>query len=92
MTEADRLKDVIGRVAVIDTDSDLLYVGTLASVDEGFYELTDADVHDSRTTTTTRDVYIINVAKYGVKKNRDRVRVRRERVVSLSTLDEITEY
>lgn len=92
MTEAERLKDLIGRVVVVDTDSDLLYAGTLASVDESFYELTDADVHDRRTTTTTRDVFIINVAKYGVKKNRERVRVRRDRVVSLSALDEVTQY
>jgi small nuclear ribonucleoprotein (snRNP)-like protein len=92
MTEAERLKDLIGRAAVVDTDSDLLYVGTLVSADESFYELTDADVHDRRTTTTTRDQYIINVAKYGVKKNRERVLVRRDRVVSVSALDEVTQY
>jgi len=92
MTEAERLKDVLGRAVVIDTDGALLYVGTLASADGDFYELTDADVHDSNTTTTPRDLYIINVAKYGVKKNRDRVLVRRARVVSLSLLDDVTRY
>ncbi len=92
MTEAERLKDVVGRVVVVDTDSALFYVGTLAKADGLFYELTDADAHDSHATTTPRDLYIINVAKYGVKKNRDRVLVRCARVVSLSALDEVTQY
>ena len=92
MTEAERLKDVIGYAVVVDTDSDLVYIGTLSAADDQFYELTDADVHDIRTTTTPRDLYIINVAKYGVKQNRNRVRVRRVRVVSVSRLDEVTVY
>lgn len=92
MTEAERLKDYVGREVVIDTDSTHLYVGTLAGADDDFYEITDADVHDSATTTTTRDMYIINVQKYGIKKNRERVLVRRTRVVSLSLLSDVTEY
>jgi small nuclear ribonucleoprotein (snRNP)-like protein len=92
MSEAERLKDFIGRKVVLDTESVHLYAGTLVSVDDWFYELADADVHDTRTTSTTRDVYIINVQKYGVKKNRDRVLVRRDRVVSLSRLEDVTEY
>jgi small nuclear ribonucleoprotein (snRNP)-like protein len=92
MSEAERLKDYIGATVVLDTDSPHLYVGTLVSIDEEFYELADADVHDTESTSTTRDLYIINVRKYGVKKNRDRVLVRRSRVVSISKLDDVTAY
>jgi len=92
MSEAERLKEFIGRKVVLDTDSVYLYAGTLASVDDWFYELADADVHDMKSTSTTRDVYIINVQKYGVKKNRDRVLIRRDRVVSISRLEDVTEY
>ena len=92
MTEAERLQDIIGRAVVLDTDSALLYVGTLAKVDDLFYELTDADAHDTRTSTTPRDLYIINVRKLGIKQNRNRVLVRRDRVVSLSALDDVTDY
>ncbi len=92
MTEAERMKELVGRLVVLDTDTALVYVGTLAKADDHFYELTDADVHDSRASTTPRDLYIINVAKYGVKKNRDRALVRRERVISLSALDDVTQY
>jgi len=92
MSEAERLKDYVGREVVLDTDSRFLYVGTLTGIDDAFCELTDADVHDTTATTTTRDMYIINVQKYGIKKNRDRILVRRDRVVSLSLLSEVTEY
>lgn len=92
MTEAERLKELVGRAVVVDTDSTLLYVGTLAKADGLFYELTDVDAHDSTTTTTPRDLYIINAAKYGVKKNRDRVLLRCARVVSVSALDDVTRY
>ena len=92
MREADRLKDYVGREVVLDTDSRFLYVGTLSGIDDTFCDLTDADVHDSTATTTTRDMYIINVKKYGIKKNRDRVLVRRTHVVSLSRLSDVTEY
>ena len=92
MSEAEPLKEYLGHVVVVDTDSPHLYVGTLLSADEWFYELADADLHDSTTTSTSRDLYIINVQKYGVKKNRDRVLVRRSRVVSLSRLEDVTKY
>ena len=92
MTEAERLRNYVGRIVVVDTDSDLLFVGTLSSADEWFYELTDADVHDTQSTTTTRDLYIINARKLGVKKNRDRVLIRRDRVVGLSALGDVTKF
>ena len=92
MSEAERLNAYVGQIVVIDTDSNHLHVGTLASADEWFYELTDADVHDGTSTSTTRDVYIINVRKHGVKQNRNRVLIRRDRVVSLSLLSDVTEY
>ena len=92
MSEAERLQDLVGREVVLDVEGPTLYVGTLASVDEWFFELTDADVHDRDASNTTRDVYIINVRKYGIKKNRDRVLVRRSRVVSLSLLSDVTAY
>lgn len=92
MNEAERLKDLVGREVVLDVEGLNLYAGTLASVDEWFYELTDADVHDGDASNTTRDLYIINVRRYGIKKNRNRVLIRRSRVVSLSLLSDVTDY
>lgn len=92
MNEAERLKDLVGREVVLDVEGPNLYVGTLASVDEWFYELIDADVHDGDASTTTHDLYIINVQKYGIKKNRNRVLIRRSRVVGLSLLSDVTDF
>ena len=92
MDEAERLRDCLGREVVIDTDSVYIYAGTLRAVDAHFYEMVDTDVHDSTTTTTTRDVYIMNLRKFGIKINRKRVLVRRDRVVSISCLDDVIVY
>jgi len=90
--EGDRFRDLIGQKVVVDTDSHSLYIGQLASADDAILELTDVDVHDSQTTTTPRDVYIINTAKLGIKKNRERVLVRMKRVLSISRLADVTQY
>lgn len=90
--EGERFKKLVGQPVVVDTDSYYLYVGKLESVDDAALELTGADVHDSQTTTTTRDVYIINTSKFGIKENRRRVLVRMERVLSISALADVTQY
>ena len=88
----ERFRTLIGRKVVLDTDSQQLYIGHLASVDNEFLDLVEADVHDVQSTNTTRDMYIINTAKFGIKKNRERVLVMTVRVVSVSLLEEITLY
>ena len=42
-------------------------------------------MHDHRESNSTREVYIMDIAKYGIRKNRDRVLVRLDEVVTLST-------
>jgi small nuclear ribonucleoprotein (snRNP)-like protein len=90
--ESDRFREFVGQEVVVDTDTPNLYLGKLQSVDQTAIELTEVDVHDSETTTTPRDLYIINTAKYGIKRNRERVLVRMARVVSISRLSEVTKY
>ena len=90
--EYKRLRELVGQQVVVDTDSHHLYIGKLLSVDDEVLELSEADVHDSQTTTTPRDLYIINTAKFGIKKNREHVLVRTVRVLSLSKLQDVTRY
>ena len=91
-TERERFAALVGQQVVVDTDSQHLYIGKLESVDEAVLELTEADVHDSQTTATTRDLYIINTKKFGIKKNRERVLVRMARVLSVSAMQDVTPY
>ena len=87
-----RLRELTGEEVVLDTNSPYLYIGRLAEVDEWFIRLEDADVHDSTETRTTKEVYLIEARKYGVKKNRLSVLVRADKVISASRLSEVIEY
>ena len=90
---ADKLKrpleELIGRMVVLDAASAFVIVGTLASVDEDYFELLEADVHDLRDTHTTRELYVLESSQLGVRANRRRVFVRGNEIVSVSLLDDV---
>ncbi|TET37165.1 MAG: hypothetical protein E3J72_06925 [Planctomycetota bacterium] len=77
---------------VLDTATPLLYIGHLVDVDDSFLTLEKVDVHDLSSTPTSKDVYLIDSRKIGVKVNRERVKVRRDLIVSITRLDDIIEY
>lgn len=87
-----RLRELTGEEVVLDTNSPYLYVGRLAEVDDWFIRLEDADVHDSDETRTTKEVYLIEARKYGIKRNRQNVLVRADKVISVSRLSDVIEY
>lgn len=91
-SEADELKDYIGSEVVIDTKCPMLYLGTLERVRQHFVTLANCDVHDSSEGQTRKEVYVHDARKYGIKKNRDRVEVRRSEIISISKLSDVTEY
>ena len=86
---ADALDRLIGREVVLDMASPFVYVGTLAARDQHYLTLTDADVHDLRDTTTTRDAYVIEARRHGVSQNRRTVHVRLDQLVSISALADV---
>jgi hypothetical protein len=77
---------------VVDTDSSFVYLGTLKAVREHFLDLADADAHDRGDGTSTKEKYIMDVKRFGVRANRREVSVRKETVVSLSLLEDVVEY
>jgi len=87
-----RLQELVGNDVVLDTASPYLYIGRLVEVDEWIIRLEDVDVHDASETRTTKEVYVIEASKFGVKKNRRSVLVRTDRVVSISLLSDVIEY
>ena len=86
------LEAYVGSVVVLDPATPLLYIGTLGRVHQGFLTLTDVDVQDSTQMSSSKEVYVLEARKFGVKKNRHRVEVRGDIVVSISKLDEVIEY
>lgn len=80
---------LIGKVVVVDTDSSFVYLGTLDRVEASFVVLKDVDAHDRRESPSTKEQYIIDTKKFGVKPNRKEVNVRKELIVSISKLDDV---
>ena len=76
---------------MLDVEAPFVYVGVLAEFDHRYFVLRDADVHDLRDTTTTRDLYVLAARQHGVNVNRRCVLVNRDQVVSLSALDAVAE-
>ena len=83
------LEELVGRVVVLDAVSPFVIVGTLASFNEHYFELHEADVHDLRDTLTTRELYALESRQLGVRVNRRRVFVRGKEIVSVSLLDDV---
>jgi hypothetical protein len=79
----------VGKVVVVDTDSMFVYLGTLDRVEDQFVVLKDVDAHDRRESPSTKEQYIMDTKKFGVKPNRREVKVRKELIVSVSLLDDI---
>jgi small nuclear ribonucleoprotein (snRNP)-like protein len=85
------LAPLMGQVVVIDLKSTFVCLGTLVRCDELFLELRDADLHDFRDSTATREVYVYDSARLGIRRNRARILIRLDDVVALTLFADIAE-
>ena len=88
-------KEILGyrdQNVVVDTTSHFVFIGKLQDCSDFLLTLSDADVHDRRESPSMNEKYIIDARKYGVRRNRRRVHIRLEEVISLSLLDDVIEY
>jgi len=81
----------IGQEIVADLKSTYVCLGRLVSVGPEFLELADADLHDFRDSKASREVYVNDSARFGIRRNRARVLVRRDEVVALTLFADVTE-
>jgi hypothetical protein len=88
----DEWNYLVGRVVILDVAAQFVYLGTLVSLSPTCLVLRDADVHDMRDSETTRELYLLSSARDGVRRNRQEVSVRRDIVLSISALDDITDH
>ena len=88
----DELEELVGECVVLDTQGQYLYIGTLAKECDRTLILEEADVHDTRESHTSDELYILQAMKSGVRRNRHRVYVLARDVVSLSRLDDVVTY
>jgi len=83
---------LVGKVVVVDTDSRFVYLGTLDRVEAEFLVMKDVDAHDRRESPSTKEQYVMDTKKFGVKANRKEVSVRKALVISISKLDDVVGY
>ena len=88
--ETDALfQEYVGREVILDVSSPYVYVGTFKGSSPHCLILEDADVHDLRDTSTTRELYVQEAKRLGVNRNRKRVLVRIDEIVSVSALEDV---
>ncbi len=86
-----RLLEWIGQQVVIDLQSPYVCMGTLQAVDRVFLEVIDADLHDFRDSRATREIYVFDAARLGIRRNRARVLIRQSEVVAIARIADILE-
>ena len=85
------LAALMGQIVVVDLKSTYVCLGTLVGCDEFFLELRDADLHDFRDSPATREVYVYDSARLGIRRNRARVLIRLDDVIALTRFADIAE-
>jgi hypothetical protein len=85
------LAALIGQVVVLDLRSPFVCLGKLVGVDRVFFEVRDADLHDFRDNPATREVYVYDCKRLGIRRNRARVLVRRDEVIAVTRFADIAE-
>ncbi len=87
-----RLQALIGQVVVLDLRSTFVCLGTLVGGDDEFLELIDADLHDFRDSPATREVYVYDSVRLGIRRNRARVLIRRDEVIAVTRFADVAEH
>jgi len=85
----ERTREWIGETVVVDFRSPMLAIGKLERADDDLLEMHDADLHDLRDTDTTRELYVVKAARYGVQANRQVLLVRIDDVLGVAKLDDV---
>ena len=85
------LVSLIGQEVVLDLRSSYVCLGTLAEVGPQFFTMTDADFHDFRDSTATRELYVYDSVRLGIKRNRARVQILRDEVVAIARCRDVLE-
>lgn len=83
----------LGEPVVVDVRAhSITYLGVLKEVTPSTLVLADVDVHDTHESKTSREVYVMESRKYGIKANRREASVLLAEVVSVSRLEDIIVY
>jgi hypothetical protein len=85
----DWLRPFLMQVVVIDVREQYLAIGTLAEVGDEHVLLLDCDLHDHREANSTKDVYLIETQKIGVRINRRRCTIPTGNLIAICRLADV---
>ena len=86
------LNELIGQTIVLDLVSTYVCIGRLDSDDDPYFRLSDADLHDFRDSTVTRENYVSDSVRLGIRRNRKQVLIRKTEVVAITRFGDISDY
>jgi len=86
------LEEYLGQQVVVDTRSTYIILGTLTAIGRDCLTLENVDVHDTTDSDSTKDHYIMESHKLGIRTNRRSVKVRLAEVISVSLLRDVEIY
>ena len=86
------MEELKGKEVVIDTDTSYIYVGILVDIRDDCFVMEKGDVHDRNDLQMSKEKYILETRRFGVKENRKRTYILKERVVSISILEDVLEF
>ncbi|MBM4034449.1 MAG: hypothetical protein FJ291_22110 [Planctomycetes bacterium] len=86
------LEPYLGQQVVIDTRSSYIILGTLTAIANDFLTLENVDVHDTSDASSTKDHYIMESHKLGLRTNRRGAKVRTAEIIAVSLLRDVEVY
>ncbi len=86
------LESLLGNQVVVDVKAPYVYIGILHTVGADALVLADADVHPCEDSQSTREFYVLETKKNGIRANRRMVHVMRTEIVSVSRLTDVVDY
>ncbi len=86
------LEPYLGQQVVIDTRSSYVILGTLTAIGPDCLTLENVDVHDTSDASSTKDHYIMESHKLGIRTNRRAAKVRIAEIISVSLLRDVEIY
>lgn len=85
-------EEYLGQQVVVDTRSSYIILGTLVGISPDCLTLENVDVHDTTDSNSTKDFYIMESHKLGIRTNRRSVKVRTAEIISVSLLRDVEIY
>ena len=86
------MEELKGKEVIVDTDTSYIYVGVLIDLTDDCLIMEKLDVHDRNDLEMSKEKYILETRRHGVKENRKKAYILRERIVSISLLEDVLKF